>query len=102
MNGATNALDLDALRQRRGEILERAALRGASNVRVFGSIVRGERRSHSDIDLLVEMDGGRSLIDLVGLGQELEDLLGVPVDVLSAAGISAHLRQRIVGEAVAL
>jgi predicted nucleotidyltransferase len=102
MNAPVNVLDLDALRLRRDEILERAALRGARNVRVFGSLARGEARAGSDVDLLVEMDSGRSLIDLVGLGQDLEDLLGTRVDVLSAAGVSTHLRERIVGEAVPL
>jgi predicted nucleotidyltransferase len=102
MSTTANVLDLAALRFRRDEILERARLRGARNLRVFGSIARGEPRPDSDVDLLVEMDRGRSLIDLVGLGQDLEDLLGARVDVLSAAGLSTHLRQRIVGEAVPL
>jgi predicted nucleotidyltransferase len=95
-------LDLGVLRSRRAEILDRAAQRGARNVRVFGSLARGESRPGSDIDLLVEMESGRSLIDLVGLGQDLEDLLGARVDVISAAGVSPHLRDRIISEAVAL
>ena len=69
---------------------------------LFGSILTDRFRDDSDVDLLVEMDSGRSLIDLVGLGQDLEDLLGTRVDVLSAAGVSTHLRERIVGEAVPL
>jgi hypothetical protein len=69
---------------------------------LFGSLERGEARPGSDVDLLVDTDSGPSLMDLVGLGEDLEDLLGTRVDVLSAAGVSTHLRERIVGEAVPL
>jgi uncharacterized protein len=102
MSSVRTVLDLNALRSRRGEIVDRAALRGARNVRVFGSLARGEARPGSDVDLLVDMESGRSLIDLVGLGQDLEDLLGARVDVLSAAGVSPYLHERIMSEAVAL
>jgi predicted nucleotidyltransferase len=102
MSSATSAIDLGSLRLRRDEILHRAAARGARNIRVFGSLVRGESGPESDVDLLVAMDSGRSLIDLVGLGQDLEDLLGAHVDVLSDAGLSPHLRERITSEAIAL
>jgi uncharacterized protein len=102
MSSFRTVLDLSVLRSRRDEIVDRAALHGARNVRVFGSLARGEARADSDIDLLVDMEGGRSLIDLVGLGQDLEDLLGARVDVLSAAGVSPYLRERITSEAVAL
>jgi predicted nucleotidyltransferase len=71
-------------------------------VRVFGSVVRGESDALSDVDLLVEMEPGRSLIDLVGLWQDLEDMLGTTVDVLSDGGVSPHLRERIYAEAVSL
>jgi uncharacterized protein len=92
-------MDLRRLRGRRQEILDRAAGHGARNVRVFGSVVRGESDSASDVDLLVEMEPGRSLIDLVGLWQ---DLLDTHVDLLSDGGVSPHLRERIYAEAVAL
>jgi uncharacterized protein len=95
-------IDLRRLRARRQEILGYAADHGAHNVRVFGSTVRGESGTTSDVDLLVEMEPGRSLIDLVGLWQDLEDLLGTRVDVLSDGGVSPHLRERIYAEAVPL
>lgn len=95
-------IDLDVLRGRRDEILGYATNRGARNVRVFGSTARGETANGSDVDLLVEMEPGRSLLDLVGLWQDLEDLLGAHVDVLSDGGISPHLRERIYAEAVSL
>lgn len=95
-------LDLAGLRARRQEILANADEHGARNVRVFGSIVRGQAAQSSDVDLLVEMEPGRSLFDLVGLGQDLEGLLGAHVDVLSDGGVSKHLRERIHAEAVPL
>lgn len=95
-------LDLAALRARRAEILTCATAHGARNVRVFGSTAREDAGPASDVDLLVEMEGGRSLLDLVGLWQDLEDMLGVHVDVLSDRGISPHLRDRITAEALAL
>jgi predicted nucleotidyltransferase len=102
MSPATAHIDLPALRARRDQILGCAAEHGARNVRVFGSIARGEAEADSDVDLLVKMDEGRSLLDLVGLWQELEDLLGTRVDVLSEGGVSPHLRERIFADAVAL
>lgn len=93
---------LDAIRERRNEILDRASEHGARNVRVFGSAARGETGPTSDIDLLIEMEPGRSLLDFVGLWQELEDLLGVRVDLVSEGGISPYMRERILSEAVAL
>jgi predicted nucleotidyltransferase len=102
MSSAPAQIDLRRLRARREEILRHAADHGARNVRVFGSVVRGESDASSDVDLLVEMEPGRSLIDLVGLWQDLEDALGTHVDVLSDGGVSPHLRERIYAEAVAL
>jgi uncharacterized protein len=102
MSVAQAQLDLDGLRARRQEILSHAAEHGAHNVRVFGSTARGEADGSSDVDLLVEMEPGRNLLDLVGLWQDLEDLLGAHVDVLSDGGVSPHLRERIYAEAVPL
>jgi predicted nucleotidyltransferase len=102
MSSASAQIDLPRLRARREEILGFAAEHGARNVRVFGSVVRGEPNPSSDVDLLVEMEPGRSLIDLVGLWQDLEDMLGTHVDVLSDGGVSPHLRERIYAEAVTL
>jgi predicted nucleotidyltransferase len=100
-------LDLRWLRARREEILGYAAEHGARNVRVFGSIARGEPGAGrpgagSDVDLLVEMEPGRSLVDLVGLWQNLEDLLDIHVDMLSEGGVSPFLRERIYADTVAL
>ena len=95
-------MDLTALRARRHEIMELAAGYGARNVRVFGSIVRGEGGPSSDIDLLVEMEDGRNLLDLIGLNQALEECLGVKVDLITEGGISPYLREHIYPEAVLL
>jgi predicted nucleotidyltransferase len=88
--------------QNRDEILRIAARHGARNVRVFGSVARGEDRTDSDVDLLVEMESNRSLLDLVGLEQDLEDLLRRDVDVVTDASIHPDLRPRITAEARAL
>lgn len=90
------------LREKRSEVLRLAARYGARNVRVFGSLPRDEAGPDSDVDLLVEMEEGRSLLDLVGLTQELETLLGCRVDVLTEGGVSPYLRERIYAEAVPL
>jgi uncharacterized protein len=102
MSAVPTPIDLRRLRARRQQILSYAADHGARNVRVFGSTARGESGTTSDVDLLVEMEPGRSLIDLVGLWQDLEDLLGTRVDVLSDGGVSPHLRERIYAEAIQL
>jgi predicted nucleotidyltransferase len=95
-------MDIDRLRALRREIIRCAASHGAGNVRVFGSAARGDADPSSDVDLLVEMEPGRSLLDLVGLWQDLEGLLGTHVDVLSDGGVSPHLRERIYAEALPL
>jgi uncharacterized protein len=86
----------------REDINRIAAAHGARNVRVFGSVRRGEANSSSDLDLLVDMSEGRSLFDLVALGDELEEALGVEVDVVTEASLSPYLRDQILAEAVAL
>ena len=92
----------DLLRASRDRIIQLAAYHGARNVRVFGSVVRGEACPTSDIDLLVEMDQGRSLLDLIELSQELEAFLDRKVDILTDEGLSPYLEQRIHAEAVPL
>ncbi len=87
------------LAHKREEILRLAVSRGAYNVRVFGSAARGETRDDSDIDLLVDVESGRSLLDIVGLWLDLQELLGRKVDLLTEGGISRHLRERILAEA---
>ena len=94
--------DRPLLREKREEILRIAARHGASNVRVFGSAARGEAGPGSDLDVLVALEEGRSLLDQVGLKLELEDLLGCPVDVVVEDGLYWLLRRRILKEAVSL
>ena len=88
-------MDLHGKRQ---EILRIAAKHGARNIRVFGSAARGEDRADSDLDLLVEMESGRSLLDLVALGQELEDLLQSKVDVLTDTSVHPAIRPHILAD----
>ena len=90
------------VRHRRDEILRVAAEHGARNVRVFGSAVRGEAKEGSDVDVLVELDEDRSLLDHIALKQDLEDLLGTKVDVVTEGGLHRLLRDRILAEAVPL
>jgi predicted nucleotidyltransferase len=86
----------------RAEILAAASRHGATNVRVFGSVARGEADAASDVDFLVDFEPGRSLLDLAGLLIDLEDLLGHPVDVVTEPGLKARIRQRVLAEAVAV
>jgi predicted nucleotidyltransferase len=90
------------LKAKREEILRVCAKYGAHNVRVFGSVIRGEADEQSDVDFLVEMEPGRSLFDLGGLQYELEQLLGCPVDVVTERGFKARIRDRVLREAVPL
>lgn len=90
------------LRRHRKAIIETAEKRGARNVRVFGSVARGEDTSTSDVDLLVDLDGGAGLLDLVGLTRELGELLGVDVDVVPADTLKPHIRTQVLVEAVPL
>ena len=95
-----SAMTPDALLvKNRDRILEIAAQYGARNVRVFGSIARGDAHPDSDIDLLVDLQPGRSLLDHVALWQDLEELLGRKVDVLVDGGISPYLEEQIRAEA---
>ncbi len=87
---------------RRSEVLRILDLHGARNSRIFGSVARGDARPASDIDVLVEMDSERTLVDLVALEQDLTALFGRRVDVVTDGGISPHLRERILAEAVPL
>jgi uncharacterized protein len=90
------------LSERREEILEVASKYGARNVRVFGSVSRNEDDSDSDLDLLVEMEQGRSLFDLGGLSVELNELLACHVDVVTEAGLKERIRDHVIAEAIPL
>lgn len=91
-----------ALADHREKILAIAARRGASNVRVFGSVVRGTDREDSDLDLLVDIAPGMSLYAYVGLQLDIEDALGVKVDVCTEEELHPRLKSRILGEARAV
>lgn len=95
-------MDIQALREKRDEILQIAAEHGARKVRIFGSVARGEADTSSDLDLLVEMEPGRSLLDLGGLLMDLQDLLGCRVDIVTEKGLRERIRDRVLREAVAL
>lgn len=89
------------LRKRRREVLAAAVRRGASNVRVFGSVARGEERAGSDVDFLVDFDSSRSLVDLAGLILDLQEILGVHVDVVEASALGPR-NEDILTDAVAI
>ncbi len=90
------------LRDKRQDILRLAAQHGAWNVRVFGSLARGEARSDSDVDILITLEPERSLLDLIALKQDLEDLLGCKVDVVTEAAVSPYIRPQVLRDAIAL
>jgi uncharacterized protein len=95
-------MKLEELRGRRAEILRLAALHGATNVRIFGSVARGEADEKSDVDFLVDMGSGRSLLDLGGLLEDLRELLSHPLDLVTERGLKARIRDRVLKEAVPL
>lgn len=90
------------LKEKREEIMRIAAKHGARNIRVFGSVARGEAGPESDLDLLVDMEPGRSLLDMGGLLMDLQDLLGCRVDVVTEKGLRQRIRARVLKEAVPL
>jgi predicted nucleotidyltransferase len=90
------------LRSRRDEIFKIAALHGAKDLRIFGSVARGETTQSSDLDVLIRLEPGRSLLDLIGIKQDLEDLLGCSVDVVTEDAVSPHIRDQVLKDAVSL
>jgi predicted nucleotidyltransferase len=96
------AVTLQDLRAAAAEITAAAAERGATNIRVFGSIARGDAGPTSDVDLLVDLEPGRSLFDLGGLLMDLAELLGADVDVVTEASLKPRVRDRVLSEAVSL
>lgn len=92
----------DVLRDKRTEIFAIAAKYGASSIRVFGSVARGEDRPDSDIDFLMEIEPGRSLLDQIALMQDLESLLGCKVDVAELETLHEKIRDRVLQEAMPL
>lgn len=101
--GEGDTLRLKALLEsKKQDILATAARYGAFNVRVFGSVARGEDDENSDIDFLVELEPGRSLLDLGGLLVELQELLGCSVDVVTVNGLKERIRDKVLSEVVTL
>ena len=89
----------EQLQRKREEILHISRQYGAQNVRLFGSVLRGEDRPDSDIDLLVDLEPSRTLLDRIALKQDLEDLLGRRVDVLTEKALHAHIRAHVLKQA---
>lgn len=92
-------MDLTEILSRKEEIKNIAEKYGAHNVRVFGSFVRGEAHPESDVDFLIDLERGRSFFDRVSIQLELEEMLGCRVDVVSARGLKARVRERVLEEA---
>ncbi|MDR4887522.1 nucleotidyltransferase family protein [Fredinandcohnia sp. QZ13] len=92
----------NVLKEKRNIILKIGYKHGIENIRVFGSVARLEDKPNSDLDLLVEINAERSLFDLIRFKHELEDLLGVSVDVVTENDIHWSIRQNVLAEAVQL
>jgi predicted nucleotidyltransferase len=96
-------MNLEELKkEKRNDILRIANGHGARNVRVFGSVLRGEATENSDLDLLIELDSDRSLLDLIAVKQDLEDLLRCKVDVVTESSVSPFIRKEIISRAVSI
>jgi predicted nucleotidyltransferase len=92
----------DDILKRRNEIIAVAQRSGASNIRIFGSVARGDTTEQSDLDLLVRFEPGRSLLDHGGLLMDLRELLGIKVDVIDEDGMRPRFRQQVMKDAVPL
>lgn len=93
---------IELIEQHREEIRRIAAKHGATEIRLFGSMARGDARPDSDIDFLVDVVPGTSLLDLSGLSNELRDLLGRSIDLVTEGGLRQGPMNRILTEAVTL
>ncbi len=89
----------ELLTEKREEILQIAAKRGAYNVRIFGSAVRDDAGPSSDVDFLVDLEPERSLLDVGGLVMDFQNLLGLEVDIVTEKGLHWYIRDRVLAEA---
>ena len=96
------AVTLDEVRAHRNAITQLGERFGVRNIRVFGSVARGEATSGSDLDLLVDVDRGHGYFDMAGFALGVEDELGVLTQVATAGGLKLRIRDRVLREAVAL
>jgi predicted nucleotidyltransferase len=92
----------DKLRRQRRRLLDAAESHGVSHVRLFGSLARGEAKTGSDVDLLVDLKPGRTLLDLAGFRHEAAEILDLPVDVATADMLKEHIRDEVLMEALPL
>lgn len=92
----------DLLKEKREDMLRVATRHGSRNVRIFGSVVRGQADAESDIDILVDLEPGRTLFDLGGIWWELNELLPAKVDVVTEKGLKRRIKERVLREAVPL
>ncbi|MFQ5979407.1 MAG: nucleotidyltransferase family protein [Candidatus Heimdallarchaeota archaeon] len=92
----------EKLKNKRLDIHKIAEKYGAKNIRIFGSIARGEAESTSDIDILVDLEKGRSLLDLGGFQMALQHLMGRRVDVITEKGLRSRIREQVIKDAVPL
>ena len=102
MNSAAATPIRQRLEALKPQVLEVARRYGASNLRIYGSIATGQEHPASDLDLLVDLPKGQSLLGLISLRQELEDLLGCPVDLTEAENLHQLIRTQILEQALAL
>lgn len=93
---------LQVIQQKRKDILAIARAHGLLNVRIFGSVARGEDTLNSDIDFLVDLEKGRSMFDLGGALVQLQEILGCKVDIVTERGLHWYLRDKVLKEALPL
>jgi predicted nucleotidyltransferase len=102
LDAPRRAVTLTELRAHRDEIMKLGERFGVRNIRVFGSVARGEATSESDLDLLVDVDRGHGYFDMVGFALGVEDKLGVFTQVATLNGLKLRIRDHVLREAVAL
>jgi hypothetical protein len=95
-------MKIETLKEKRAEIISIAERNGGRKVRVFGSLARGDSGMDSDVDFLIELEPERSLLDIVAIKQDLEDLLQRKVDVVTESAVSPYIRKEIVRQAISL